>query len=1579
MSYKNIEPSHSANILKIYSNLLYIIDEFKNTTIPYYFLAGVNKFDSLIDINIYDAYHSLLFNECKENKKVTEEILEIFKHLANSYLISNVVKNKIEDEFCNFLSGLLQLKDNIVRDIGSVFSDNDYIYFPKIIIEDIIYCFKYGKDNDICGKLNPTHYKNIIIKNYDSKEDYLNKLESEILKGCNNDIELINQIKMNILSIKLLFQKFEKIKFNFNYEWILTPMEILKQNALENINKILIKNKNIFNFENLIEDVNKIPAKVVYALFEGNQLPPKINKILYLDDAIISLQKEKKNYKYGYRILGFYDCNIFEDNVSKTLILIIKTINEIILSNFEKYKEDKIFYNIIKNIYQESIKDIISTKSPNFDELNIIYIFNFLLYSLLNEYKLNFLNKLNDNKNILNIAKNKFITLIKQFKKESISKINSKINKYNDSYTTYINFLNSYEFKQALEGYKNSHNCFGRFYNYFTTNDDYYINKFINTNEFEELLAKKGISEPKKSENWEEDKQNIENISKELLEIQNLEDIKIIQKKIINHKFKNFEYVDKSLENKYFSFLKELDSAINKYIIFEKKFHYSKFQTKIEEKFIKYKGEKGDNLDLEILYNLIESLNPLKYFYQIFKIEKISINNYFNDEYTLNNNIIKKYGNFIFNQNNEPSFLKKSMKINFGLYILNNGINEISSTIIQNNYSKSIRYLIKQEENNIIVLNCNNNKKLKALEDLKINFKIINNNLKFGFYQSIFEVILLDSTKEFDKCIVYIYIYVIPLIIKLSLLNEKFSIDNNRNLFISHYFEKMKILYSFPGNYFPSNLSIELKNNDNQFIKINQEFQGEIELSSLLRKMQNNILKCKLDLFLNKLYLLNFKLKFEKPKFFGLFIFDENNLRLDLQSLYLMKKMTKDIFIMNMTYNKIDINFDYDKNQISINYMKKEIEPGNYLKIQINNINIKEKTQIKINNKSIEIENIEFPKIIIKKEYNNRRASFSNLKGYQNNEYTNQFRLFFINKCFFLKKESIEGGYDYNNFSTYLIYNNKIIQESKYVYIYQTPRTKKVFGFSDGKFGIFKFYDINLKIALAYSEYTTDYNLFNSIFNDNQRDIYKSSIKNIKLKICSSYVKDVNEAISSLINKNINIEDENSIKNLEISNEKTSAINILIYLFKYSFNFKTSNELKLKLLWYYKRMYQMSNREIKQYFIPKIKKEKLKIFLEKVSYIISFVFLCLSPGDIMEYDINNDFESKNELILKQKNSNLTLLENQFKKDFKILSTENVINKEIIYYDEKIYIHDENDEFSKYEKEIKEIKIKFEDDDLKEEKKIEFLKSCHKEIINLIDDINNNKINISNLLLFLERCKKYLRDLPFILYYNDNKEQINEFVQGAKLLFFYLEELEKTKISKSKFGDLIINMKNEYEIFYNKFSNTKSFSTQKNYINNDYESNLNNQNNNKHQKNQKSKNLKNNLYWINKTEIYNFDTSEPDKYESKFKSDKKNEENENRYKVIFKKNSKLSSEIIKSLSIEGIGVSNKQQILFNQNAIILNNDLTEFKQERYEFKTIKKLYEDKNISTTIILKDIITIVKENKNFALIKDINNSFSF
>ena len=54
---------------------------------------------------------------------------------------------------------------------------------------------------------------------------------------------------------------------------------------------------------------------------------------------------------------------------------------------------------------------------------------------------------------------------------------------------------------------------------------------------------------------------------------------------------------------------------------------------------------------------------------------------------------------------------------------------------------------------------------------------------------------------------------------------------------------------------------------------------------------------------------------------------------------------------------------------------------------------------------------------------------------------------------------------------------------------------------------------------------------------------------------------------------------------------------------------------------------------------------------------------------------------------------------------------------------------------------------------------------------------------------------------------------------------------------------------------------------------------------------------------------------------------------------------------------------------------MKNDLTDFKEEAFNIKTIRKLYEDKNISTTIILKDIIKIVnQENQKFSLIRDLD-----
>ena len=93
------------------------------------------------------------------------------------------------------------------------------------------------------------------------------------------------------------------------------------------------------------------------------------------------------------------------------------------------------------------------------------------------------------------------------------------------------------------------------------------------------------------------------------------------------------------------------------------------------------------------------------------------------------------------------------------------------------------------------------------------------------------------------------------------------------------------------------------------------------------------------------------------------------------------------------------------------------------------------------------------------------------------------------------------------------------------------------------------------------------------------------------------------------------------------------------------------------------------------------------------------------------------------------------------------------------------LHNDGDEFSKYEKQIKENDINVEEKI--EEESTEFINSCHEEIIKLTDDINKNNINISNLLSFLENSKKILMKIPFILSKKDSEEQLKNLLMEFK--------------------------------------------------------------------------------------------------------------------------------------------------------------------------------------------------------------------
>lgn len=241
-------------------------------------------------------------------------------------------------------------------------------------------------------------------------------------------------------------------------------------------------------------------------------------------------------------------------------------------------------------------------------------------------------------------------------------------------------------------------------------------------------------------------------------------------------------------------------------------------------------------------------------------------------------------------------------------------------------------------------------------QDLKINFKLNIPNKIPGFYSSKCELILSDGNKNIDKCMIYVFINVIPLIIKFSIPNVEYTILDNK-ISISKYIEDLRILYSFPGDYFPESLGIELINrnyNNLEVIKNNLKNKGQLVIKSKFENYKKEI-NFEFSLSLLSFPLLKFQIHYKNPILFGIRIFDENNFV--LQKIKIMKDMEKDFYLFNMSNKNIKLCFSYRKNLIKITSPKNEIAPKEFIKIRIKNINLENTTKLKINDKSMEIEN----------------------------------------------------------------------------------------------------------------------------------------------------------------------------------------------------------------------------------------------------------------------------------------------------------------------------------------------------------------------------------------------------------------------------------------------------------------------------------------------------------------------------------------------------------------------------------------------------------------------------------------------
>ena len=248
-------------------------------------------------------------------------------------------------------------------------------------------------------------------------------------------------------------------------------------------------------------------------------------------------------------------------------------------------------------------------------------------------------------------------------------------------------------------------------------------------------------------------------------------------------------------------------------------------------------------------------------------------------------------------------------------------------------------------------------------------------------------------------------------------------------------------------------------------------------------------------------------------------------------------------------------------------------------------------------------------------------------------------------------------------------------------------------------------------------------------------------------------------------------------------------------------------------------------------------------------------------------------------------------------------------------------------------------------------------------------------------------------MPFILTKKDKEEQIKICINGIKLIQVYLNKLTETTIMQSKFGQIIMQYKKEFDNFNSIFDlfNAGDENISNRNIHFDYitkcelpsDNIIENVPLNKKGKNNKYYDEEQNYIEEMKMEEYNPETLELDKYESyENKKGSNSNKNENNAKIINKKiNSiNLSEEERKYITMEGILDNFKiQKDKENENdenkKILLKNDLTDFQEEVFEIKDISKLIGDlKNVSATKFLRDIMNIVKNDKDYAIIRDIN-----
>ena len=224
-------------------------------------------------------------------------------------------------------------------------------------------------------------------------------------------------------------------------------------------------------------------------------------------------------------------------------------------------------------------------------------------------------------------------------------------------------------------------------------------------------------------------------------------------------------------------------------------------------------------------------------------------------------------------------------------------------------------------------------------------------------------------------------------------------------------------------------LGINKKQNNLVIKQENIDDKGKITIEPYNSNYSKKI-NFEIDLTLLFSKLINLKAEYRNLSYSGIIIFDEKNSY--LKKVIILKDMLKYIYLYNMANEKTKLMFEYEIDKIKIINPKNELEPKEVMRVEIKNFNLEDKTELKINDKSISVENIRYPEI--KLDNSSLNFYWGDLDKIDKNMLKN-IKFISIKRTFSIKKERIKKCFtDFNIFSIYLIFNNKIIRQSDIYY-----------------------------------------------------------------------------------------------------------------------------------------------------------------------------------------------------------------------------------------------------------------------------------------------------------------------------------------------------------------------------------------------------------------------------------------------------------------------------------------------------------------------------------------------------------------